>query len=85
MLQLLVFSIQYPRPHYLPLCLCRAWRGESVRRGVRERAALAGCGQAEDSGAGPSRRAPMRHLPPAPGQPRLRQQDLGQVRLVHVS
>lgn len=63
-------------------CCCippRAGRCEPARRGVCERQTPPGRGEAADSGAGPSGRPAMRHLPTAAGEPRLRQQDPRQV------
>lgn len=63
-------------------CCCiprRARRCEPARRGVCERQTPSGCGEAADSGAGPPGRAALRHLQAAARQPRMRQQDPGQV------
>lgn len=63
--------------------LFRARRGEPAWGGVCERAAAARRGEAENRRAGSPRRTAMRHFPPAARQPRLRQQDPGQVSLIH--
>lgn len=63
--------------------LFRARRGESTWGSVCEREAAARRGEAENRRAGPPRRTAMRHFPPASRQPRLRQQDPGQVSLTH--
>lgn len=67
---------------FCPFCCCiprRAGRCEPARRGVCERQTPPRRGEAADSGAGPPGRTALRHLQTAAGQPRLRQQDLGQV------
>lgn len=64
--------------------LFRARRGEPAWWSVCERAAAARCGEAENRRVGTPRRTAMRHFPPASRQPRLRQQDPGQVSLIHV-
>ena len=75
----------------LRLCVCcccvprRARRCEPARRGVCERQTPPGRGEAADSGAGPPGRPALRHLQAAAGQPRLRQQDPGQVGQKQVS
>lgn len=61
-------------------CVPRRARGcEPARRGVCQRQTPPGRGEAADSGAGPPGRPALRHLQTAAGQPRLRQQDPGQV------
>ena len=57
----------------------RSGRSEPAGRGLCQRAASAGLREEEDRGAGSHGSPALRHLPPAPGVPRLRLQDPHQV------
>lgn len=55
------------------------WRGEPVRRRVRQWATSAQCHTVKNSGAGSTRDQTLRYKPATPSLPRLREQDFGEV------
>lgn len=61
----------------------RTWWGEPARRRVCKWQTPSRCGTTTNSRACPSRGSTLWHLKAAAGQPRMRQQDIGQVRSRH--